>query len=460
MNVLPVEQPRIFGIETEYGLHPNPKGSIYMSMIEDVLPPYLHLAETTNDTPHGFLEYGRIYQDQMKNVEVCTPELLTLDGLLASHFAGEALARHICSNLFKDSETWLGNEQPVGIKRSIDSNLQSRGEHDNFLVGKDFNEALQEALCTHLMTRIVLTGCGGIVRPNKISPYQFVVDQRAFVSGGDELIDNSSTGDSKPFIKSTSKNYAGVAATQRLQVVSSSQNMFAYPVAARIFNTSSVMRLLEQDKYPSHLRFTKAPQHVYAALHRIALDPGLTETLAMDTGRELTAVQVQQELMAAALKLDLPDDEKYMANLSGGIAADLEFGYREAWKEHVEWVAKQRLFEAHAGKHDYKFPGAISARKDILWHELSPRGFAVKLRELGRVAMMPGEGAIEAAKRMPPDETRGLARARAIAAAAAKGFRMKEASWDAWRSPGTREVRMGDPWAENYFSNANAGQVA
>lgn len=453
MEVLPVERPRIFGIETEYGVHPSPAESLTCVIINDALPSYLHPAPAEFDMSGGFNEYGRIYPDQGKNLEVCTPELLTLDGLLASHFAGEALAKQIAYKI------WHGKHQAQ--KRTLDSDMQSRGEHDNFLVGTEFGDDKRLALCGHLATRIVLTGCGGVIRRNKNLPFRFVLDQRAAVTQGDKPIDNSSIHGSTPFIKQTGESFDDTGSVRRLQVVCSSQNMFPYPVAARIFNTSSVIRLLEHNAFPDYLHLKDPLKDPFVIIQRVNNDSTLTATFKTATGKTYTATQYQQELMQAILKLDdLPADEKRMAKFSGERASDLEQKRFETCMPYIEWLKKQRVQEQHADKHGYGWPNVHSAQIDIKWHELSSKGIALLLRKKGEVAMMPSQRAIDRAKRMPPDQTRGLVRARAFQEAARRGFRIAEANWNSWRYPSTPKSKVNDAEAREYFEKENARQAA
>lgn len=421
MNVLPVNRRRVFGMETEYGVHPVDKNtSVAQSQVDAALPRYLHPALD------GFVEYGRIYPDQSKNIEVCSPELLSLDGLLASHFAGEELAQEIVEGIF-------GGESHLQ-KRSTDSSMGSRGDHENFLVGSGFNTSDQVLLAAHLITRSVLTGPGVVYRSAN-EGWCYALDPRALSSRfGDVIAEDSTANGCKPLMKDMQDydSFDSDGETQRLQVVSGSHNMFPYPIAARIFNTSSVLRLIEQGKYPEEVVFDH-PNQVWESISKnIELDG----KLRLLNGKRKTAVEIQMELLEAALELDLPEDESYMADLSCDILADIKDGRIDDWQAYLEWYKKFKILAMHSQKNNYHFLSARSAEIDIKWHERRSRPECIsdKLRRVGAVAMMPDAKSVAAAKRMPPDATRGRLRANAIRSAAKRGYGMQKIDWEEWQA--------------------------
>lgn len=442
MKVLPVEQPRIFGIETEYGLQSTVIENLGITndKINAGLPSYLHSSRK------GFNEYGRIYADQGINFEVSTPELVTVEGLLAAHFAGESLARIAVRRIFKNPD----EKDPVKVyKSTLDSANKPRGEHDNLIVGSEFDRRSQAILCTHLASSIILTGPGMTYKDN-YGALHYAIDQRGLVMSGDII--NGSSVNTKPFMKSLAniRDFDGSYRTQRLQIVSRSQNMFAFPVVARIFNTSAVLRLIEQNAYPSDMEFADP----MAAINIIARDPSLTTTIEMSDGKHLTAAQVQYELLSAALKLDIPIQEEEAVVKSLKIVSDLINGEREKWADHLEWVSKYDLLRRQAERQNKPLPTMRNAQTNIVWHELSPRSPAVLLRRLGHVAMFPSTEAIVEAKRRAPDQTRGLIRAQRIAEAAHRGAKIETMEWNYWKfSDMLHPEKMNDAYATKHFHN-------
>lgn len=434
MKVLPVEQPRVFGIETEYGLHPfGPNEIIPPERFRRAQPDYLHSSD------FGISEYGRIYVDQTRNIEVCTPELLTPEGLLASHFGGERHAAYIAERLYGDTKQIQ--------KRTLDSEMHSRGDHENFMVGWAFKEPQQRLLCTHLATRIVLTGAG-LVYTDSRGVTRYAIDQRPFVMGGKSIANGSTEAGRKPFMKTLTKGKSmdDTKLTQRLQVVCGSQNTFPFPVLARVFNTSGVIRLIEHGKFPAGVQLARP----MAAIRQVVGDPSLRTKVRLTDGRSMTAVEIQLSLLEAFLALDdIPRAERTLGNLSVSILDDLRGGYREPWEGHVEWLGKFSVGQRHATARGYDFMSDHGKQFDIRWHENpgrqarpeSPDGPAVtdslaaKLRRHGRVALFPEEERLEQGMRMAPDPTRGKLRAEAIAAAAAKNQRMLRAYWHRWQAP-------------------------
>lgn len=441
MNTLPVDMPRVFGIETEYGIHPVPK-VINSTELRNAMPPYLH---TTLDD--GFNEFGRVYIDHGNNVEVSGPEVTSRKGLLTSHFAGEELAAYIVARMY--------GSRRQAYKRSLDSIGKSRAEHENFLVGSGFSEKDRMLLVAHLATRIAVTGPGMILLgEDETIPPRFCIDQRGLRTSG-LAIRPGSVDNHKPFMKSMVESFDLSEQTQRLEVVCGSHNMFAYPIAARVFNTSSVLRLIEQRKYPEYLQFENPAQ----AIHSIANDPSLTVASPLINGKRYTGLQIQYNLMNRVLKLDLPGDERHMAELTGQIVADLMDERSDPWIWHVEWLAKKTLLEERARKRGEDFPNIDSAMMDIHWHKLepsspNPKGLVYKLRKAGKVAMMPEKAAVEAAKRMPPDPTRARLRSLAIKKAALRGETI-DVDWNEWEEDyGATKVFVDSAYGDGMQRNA------
>lgn len=407
-------------METEYGMWPVPPYDLAQKHIDANLPDYLH------PFSGGFSEYGRIYRDYNDALEVSTPEVYTLDGLLAVHFAGEDLACGIVKKL-------LGGKSHLQ-KISLDGKWHSRGEHENFMVGANFTDDYLAKLVPFLVARAVLTGPGTVYE--KGGKFQYAIDARTLMSDPMCPIKSGSTQSDcgqKPFMKSmnASGDVDPSGKTRRVQVVSGSMNMYAFPVAARMFCTSAVLRLIERDEYPDELLLQDIPN----ALATITKDTWMTEKIEAIGGQQYTTAEFLMKLFDRTMDIDLPEDEKAVIELSRQKLTAIVEGDLDACRGYIEWMDKLVLLEEHAARNGYVAMNSQSAQINIRWHERrtdGKRSITERLRDAGRVALYPADQAKEDAKRMPPDKTRALDRTVAIAETAAAGSRFKNLHWNRW----------------------------
>jgi hypothetical protein len=424
MEHLPSHVPRIKGLETEYGIHPQPTTIAYKELRDAEPETIRSLSEA------GFLDNGgRLYVDQSKNIEYATPETLSDDGLLEAHFSGEDLVKETVEKMYPE------NSRRAAYKRSIDCAMDSRGEHENYLTGSEELPArIADMLLPHLVTRIVITGPGMVLSgPSERGIYS--IDQRAW--NLDVPLKSSATNKAKPFILDRHEPFDLTEKTNRLQVVSGSENMFAFPVLARLMTTSLVLRLIEADAYPKHLTLHD-PLRAGDTMRSITTDIKLTsKPVKLANSQKLSALEVQYELASAACefadKNEIPEDERMMAYLWRDMVGDLMNGDIEKWKTHIEWLAKLLYLENKMLKENISLGHPRTVMREIKWHELSDDSVVYKLRKAGAIAMMPDDASIMAAKSFPPDPTRARLRARSLKE---KTNNVTEINWNGWRIKG------------------------
>ncbi len=415
MRRLPIDQPRVVGVETEYGISPD--GPYIDEIGISDVPPGLIL------TDMGYTSAGsRLYIDNA-NVEYSTPESTSLQGLLSAHFAGEQIVTHVVEKLTEGRSR--------AVKRSIDSRQSTRGEHENFLIGTEHPKSyVGDTLQSHLAARPVVTGPGWIKTSGNTSTYEpstykYGVDPRAHNTGYNM----------RSFYKGYSKDYTSSETGQRLEIVCGSHGMYAYPLAARVMNTSAVIRLIEHGKYPEDLIF-QSPTEVVNA---VSMDTTMTTAHLLRNGCRVTALQFEHDLMCKVLDLDLPVDEITLALKTAEITGDLIDGNFESSKGHVEWLDKQRLLRTASERRGATFPNSDDAVVDIKWHFPGSDTIVQKMKDKNMVGMMPSELTVQLAKTSPPDPTRARPRALAILASSsdAEGTLPMTCGWNYWTQNGS-----------------------
>src|SRR2546427_13276646 len=130
-------KPRIFGIETEYGLTAK-VGPSWGLTSETAFSVIRHLFGTTDlRNTNSFLENGaRLYLDSGDHPEYATPECDDVMDLVAHDKAGE----RILEGLLVDADRRLREEGIAGdiylVKNNTDSAGNSYGRHENYLAGR------------------------------------------------------------------------------------------------------------------------------------------------------------------------------------------------------------------------------------------------------------------------------------------------------------------------------------
>jgi hypothetical protein len=420
MKRFPVNQERIFCFETEYGIFPTPK-TISFRDFADAYPPNL----TTAKDNRGMTEIGRLFPDDRGNFVFASPELLSVRGLLATYVAAEEVIADMTERAY--------GVKTFAIKRSIDAANQSRGDTESYHIRADYTQKQIYQLITHLATRPVLTGCGGFLIPKHGNP-EYIIDQRAAVVNN--ILSSSVSGydaENKGFFKyspfSTLSLMQEDLIGKRLQVASGSHNLYAYPVAARIFNTSAVLRLIEHDQYPASL---VAEDPLTAANDTARL--GNSAVIEMMNGKTYHPAEVQYELLDQAQRLELPAEEDTIAELSATIAADISGGQEYKWVDYLEYAGKKEIIANQAENRGIPFNSFYSAKLDIEWHIVDKHGSLDTFHVENRGAMMPDRDSIDDAKSFPIDKTRAHRRSMAHLMATERGTSMTKSWWSHWQA--------------------------
>jgi proteasome accessory factor A len=434
MEHLPIYKPRAIGHETEYGLHPQPDEFLGQDVIYYNLPPDIHVATIRNFAANG----ARIYVDQGKNLEYATPEVITTNGLLTAHFAGEQIIKELADTAF--------DRQRPAQKRTIDMMLQTRGDHENYLTGNlDSPRAIGERLLTHLVTRPIISG-PGMILPTE-SEHMYVLEQKLWDADPVKLIGGTSTiGHEKSFILIRDEHFDATGSSRRLNIISGSANMFAFPIAYRFFSTSLVLRLIENKKYPNQLVLYDP----FIAALDTATDLDLQKPLRLANDKEYTAAQIQHTLASASVEFaqkhtELPEDERKFADLWALITSDILDGNIEKWSDYIEWVKKRQYLERKMQKEGIGLSHPRSLEREIKWHSLDDNNPVFQLRERGRVAFMPSADEIAKARTMAPDPTRARLRGAAVEK---YGASLETADWNWWCPVNGKTTRANDVLAD------------
>ena len=187
--------------------------------------------------------------------------------------------------------------------------------------------------------------------------------------------------------------------------------MSEYTNFLKLGSTACILRMMESK--PTDLR-DYTLENPTRAIREISHDITCRRKVRLASGRELSALDIQRELLDKALKF---------ADSSGFLP--LEFKALEMWEHcvstiendplklnrEVDWVIKYHLVEAFRNRHSLALDDARSQLIDLQYHDICrDRGLFYKLQKNGLVERICKDEDIESAKDTPPATTRAKLR--------------------------------------------------
>jgi proteasome accessory factor A len=420
--------PRIIGTEVEYGLVWNPAFEEFdvspdieeesmdvrmsddlleriLSRMNDHLPPYIAHHDS-------FLSNGsRLYIDIGLHPEYATPECTTLEQVVAHEFAGEEL---VLSALQSMAANKLIEDDFRLHKRVLASNDELNGAHESYLTGADFDPAepyLTNALGLHFITRSILTGAGSydmdLERWSVTQKLQHL-DEETFASAH---MDGH-----RPVVDIRNEPLADDMNWRRLHVSLGDANISPWALRMKIGTTSIGLKMLEEGVAVDDLFL----EEMLEAAQLVSADTGLTKKLQLKNGTEMTALQLQRELLGRAIELSnrIPFTSEEQHVLHEWRAACEDAAESPLLLKHrADWATKMYISEEAAALRDPNKRHQNLAALDLKYDMVGAKnGIGRKLRQNGHFRWSINPKLIENAKRRPPHTTRASLRGRLILA--------------------------------------------
>lgn len=416
----PLEVPaarRIFGLETEFGLHLDAPGSRSVTPEEVAGHLFRSVVEWGRSSNVFLTNASRLYIDVGAHPEYATAECDNLTDLIASDKAGE----RIVQGLIADGERRLAE---VGIHGSIhlyknnsDSAGNSYGCHENYLVRRraDFR-AFASALLPFLVTRQIVTGAGTITRTPRGAHYSFSARADHMWEGL-----SSATTRSRPMINTRDEPHANADLYRRMHVIVGDSTMAEPTTLLKVGATDLMLRLMEARVAMPDLTLANEMQ----AIRDVAHDIAGRATVELADGRRLTAVQVQQTYLDT-VRAQCGDVIEVTAEVSQildlwqrGIDAVARQDPTLVDKE-LDWAIKLRLLERYQHRLGASWDDARLARLELAFHDVSqPDGLYARLVGEGLVRTVVSDESIVRAMTEPPHTTRARLRGAFVSAAVA-----------------------------------------
>jgi proteasome accessory factor A len=405
---------RIYGIETEYGITFSLRGQRRLTP-DEVSRFLFRKVVAWGRSSNVFLENGsRLYLDVGSHPEYATAECDSLHQAVAQDKAGESILRELVSY----AQEQLSDEGIRGdiylFKNNTDSNGNSYGCHENYCIERiEDLSRLEQVFIPFLVSRQIFAGAGKVVKT--LRGTSFGLSQRAEHMW--EAI-SSATTRSRPIINTRDEPHADPERFRRLHVIVGDSNMSEFATFLKIGTASVVLAMIED---PTTVLRDYSLVSPVNALRDISLDPWSARTVRLANGRELTALELQEELCERA--------EVFIETRE--VTPDLQLAVR-LWREvlsdyrtdpylladRLDWVAKLRIIEREMDRRNVGLDDPKIALIDLLYHDTnSDRGLYYRYEQRGLMRRMVSNEEVNLATKVPPPTTRAHLRGNFIKAA-------------------------------------------
>ncbi len=392
---------------------------------------------------------ARLYVDHA-HPEYSSPEVTNPRDAVLWDKAGEAVmlraARLLAAN--------PAMPDVVLYKNNVDGKGASYGTHENYLVDRavPFRE-LVDLLTPFLVTRQVFAGAGRVGLGQAGQGAGFQLSQRADYIEAEVGLETTLR---RPIVNTRDEPHADRDRWRRLHLILGDATLLEVATYLRLGTTSLVLWLVEHAaEHPAEVARVRALAlaEPVDAVRAVSRDLTLNARVELADGRRLTAIEVQEEYLAAVLSavggrgtVDAATGEVLdrWAGVLGRLRTDPMTCARE-----VEWVAKLRLLEGMRRRDHLDWDNPRLAAMDIQWSDVRPeRGLYHRLVAAGAVERLVTDDEVEAAVTTPPADTRAYFRGSVVARFPGE---VRAASWDSVvldvaSLPSLRRIPLRDPW--------------
>jgi proteasome accessory factor A len=264
-----------------------------------------------------------------------------------------------------------------------------------------------EHLMPFFVTRQVYAGAGKVGSENRAQRCDYQLSQRADFFETEVALD---TMVKRPIINTRDEPHADREKYRRLHVIVGDANMSEYTIWLRQGTTALVLSMIEDGAITRDLSLRDPVR----AIKEVSHDPRLKQTVELQNGKRLTAVQLQAEYLelaqryAAGRQLE-PWAAETLREWETTLAALGSDPLQLA--DRIDWVIKQVMIERFMERKGVDWESAQVQMMDLQYHDLRPeKGLYHLLERQGQVRRMVTDGEIMRAITEPPEDTRAYFR--------------------------------------------------
>lgn len=440
------------GVETEYGLTTATiTGQPSTLTPEDAAQRLFRRVVEWGRSTNTFLTNGsRLYLDVGAHPEYASAECDSIVDLVAMDKAGDRIFQSMADEA---NEGLIAEGMPERIhliKNNVDTSGNSYGCHENYLIRRrrDFR-ARVDSLVPFFISRQVLTGAGHI--RNQPMGASFEISQRA-----DQMWDaiSSASTRSRPIVNTRDEPHGDIEKYRRMHVIVGDTNMSDVSTALKFATTEMLLVLLDDGVVLPKLKLVDPMR----AIRDISHDIDLRETVELEDGRRLTALQIQREYAQAAhshyesrgYMAEMDPTRRRLAALWLSAIDDLGAGDLDKLDTTLDWVVKRKLLDRYRTKSGAGWDDPRLRRLELAYHDISPTsGLYRTMTSQGLLDSLVTDEQIDHAVASPPATTRAALRGRFVKAAseARRDFMVDWMNLRLLEADGARSVILKDPFA-------------
>jgi proteasome accessory factor A len=367
---------------------------------------------------------GRLYVDHA-HPEYSSPEVTNpRDGVLWDKAGERIMAR--AAELVR----LLPHAQPVNLyKNNTDNKGASYGTHENYLMSRrtPFAEVVKH-LTPFFVTRQVVTGSGRVGLGQDGRKHGFQLSQRADFF---EVEVGLETTLKRPIINTRDEPHADPEKYRRLHVIVGDANLAEVSTYLKLGTTALVLSMLEDGFLVDVDLVLDDPVR---EMHQVSHDPTLRHLVTLRSGRRMTAVQVQLELLDYARKhvedrlgSDVDAQTADVLARWESVLTRLESDPMSLASE-LDWVAKLQVLEGYRRRDGVDWDDARLHLVDLQYSDVRPdKGLAQRMQARGSLVRLTTDAEVEAAVVDAPHDTRAWFRGECMRRYA---DHIAAASWD------------------------------
>jgi proteasome accessory factor A len=297
-------------------------------------------------------------------------------------------------------------------KNNSDHKGNSYGSHENYLMDRRTSfKQIVEHLLPFFASRQVYAGAGKVGSENRAHPCDYQLSQRADFFETEVALD---TMVKRPIVNTRDEPHADREKYRRLHVIVGDSNMSEYTIWLRQGVTAVVLAMIEDGAIDRDL----ALRDPVRAIKEISHDRTLRREVELQSGRRLTAVQIQREFHELAAryteKRPLADWAPEIVHEWGCVLDALE---RDPYElaDRIDWVIKLALIERFMQRKGLDWSSPQVQMMDLQYHDLRlEKGLYYVLERQGQVRRVVTDDEIQRAITEPPEDTRAYFRGQCL----------------------------------------------
>jgi len=362
---------------------------------------------------NAVLTNGARYYVDHAHPEYSTPECVDALELVRWDKAGEMI---LARSIEAAAELLPPGQGVVVYKNNSDRKGNSYGCHENYLMDRAvaFTRIAQQ-VTSHFVTRQVYTGAGkvGSEAPGSgAGDITYQLSQRAEFFEEEVGLETTLK---RPLVNTRDEPHADAQRYRRLHVIVGDANMAQVSTYLKVGTTAIVLAMIEDDDLAGD---DLVLANAVAAHRQVSYDLSLERPLELASGKRMTAVEIQWELLDRARKwaesrgLEAVGDEvgRDVLHRWEDMLAALESDPMTLANQ-LDWVAKYQLVSAYRDRHGLAWNDARLAALDLQYHDVRPGRSLFARLDTERLV---DDDAIARAMTEPPVTTRAYFRGKCL----------------------------------------------